>query len=221
MRYEYLSYPLADELPVYGGKASLGIHPIKSIVNGDSANVVSFTIQNHWGTHIDCPAHFFEKGKKVVDYPPEFWLFKSPQVLDISLKPVEILRCKAWSKTIRGDTDILLFKSEWSNHRGEDIYNCKNPGIHPEVALYLRKNYPNIRVVGIDWLSISSYKDRELGREAHRAFLDPEGLNNSIAIIEDMDLSHDLTSLREVIVLPLRIDILDSAPCTIIGLIND
>ena len=79
------------------------------------------------------------------------------------------------------------------------MYSCDNPGIHPEVGIYLR----------------------ELGREAHRAFLGQGGKNDPILIIEDMDLSCDLTKLRELWVLPLRVEKIDSAPCTVIGGFDD
>ena len=72
-------------------------------------------------------------------------------------------------------------------------------------------------MTGIDWISISPYQDRELGREAHRVFLDQKGRNNPVLLIEDMDLSCDLTKLRELWVLPLRVEKIDSAPCTVIG----
>lgn len=208
-------------MPVYGGTALLDIHAIKSIAKGDSANVFGFLLQNHWGTHIDCPAHFFEDGRKVTDYPPEFWLFRNPQVIEVSLKPNELLQYNRWTEYINPETDILLFKSGWYKLRNREIYSFENPGIHPEVGFFLREKYPAIRAVGIDWISLSPYKDRHIGREAHKAFLNHNGINNPILVIEDMDLSHDMKGLQELRTIPLLIDMLDSAPCTVIGLFND
>jgi len=74
-----------------------------------------------------------------------------------------------------------------------------------------------LKEVGIDWISISSYQNRLVGRNAHRAFLDPKGRNSPIAIIEDMDLSGNLSKLKQLFVFPLRLKSLDSAPCTAIG----
>jgi len=132
---------------------------------------------------------------------------------------VRTLLC--WLNTITPDTDILLFNSGWGKYRNNKIYSCDNPGIHPEVGIYLREHFPRIRAIGIDWISISPYQDRELGREAHRAFLDQEGKNNSVLLIEDMDLSGDLKGLTEVWVSPLRVERVDSAPCTVIGGFSD
>lgn len=209
------------KIPVYGGSASLDINPIKSIAHGDSANVFSFTLENHWGTHIDCPAHFFEKGQNIIDYPPEFWVFRHPLIIDVDLKPGELLRCSGWTDAITLGIDIILFKSEWGKLRKTEEYGIDNPGIHPEVGFFLRGTYPSVRAVGIDWVSISSFKNRETGRHAHRSFLNPDGINNPMLIIEDMDLSYDLRGLREVWVAPLRVEGIDSAPCTVIGVIKD
>ena len=221
MIYRYLSHPLMSAVPVYGGVASIECRKIKAIEHGNSANTFSFTMENHWGTHIDSPNHFFSNGQKIADYPPEFWLFKSPQVIRINLEPAEILICGSWIEAVKPASDILLLKSMWSNFRWQDIYGTENPGIHPDVAFYLREKFPNIRAIGIDWISVSSYKERNTGRETHRAFLDPDGLNHPILIIEDMDMSFESESLEDVFAVPLRIDCIDSAPCTVIGGFGD
>ncbi|MBF0456650.1 MAG: cyclase family protein [Nitrospirae bacterium] len=218
MRYEYLSYALAEkDNPVYGGTKSLDIKMRKSIAAGDTANVSSFTMENHWGTHVDAPNHFFDNGMKVYEYPPEFWFFKNPQVLSVSLEPSEVIKLPL---EIMPQTDLLLIQSNWGKRRHEEAYVKSNPGIDPEVGLYLRSTYPHLRAVGLDWISVSPYADRQLGRHTHRAFLDPGGRNATILLIEDMNLSMELESLREVVVLPLRIEGLDSAPCTVVGLFD-
>lgn len=221
MKYRYLSHILASPLPAYGGQGSVTIDPVKSIEAGDSANVFRMTMENHWGTHVDAPNHFFEDGSKIADYPPEFWVFKSPRVIEVDLRPSEALVCGDWLNTIPAGTDLLLFQSGWCHRRAEEMYSLGNPGIHPEVGMYLREHFPRIRAIGIDWISISPYQDRELGREAHRAFLDRRGRNNPVLIIEDMDLSGDFKNLKEVWVLPLRVERVDSAPCTAIGVVGD
>lgn len=224
MRYSYLSYALAEKNnPVYGGTTSLDIQTRKSISRGDAANVSSFTMENHWGTHVDAPNHFFDNGMKVYEYPPGFWFFKNPQVMTVSLEPSEIIKLplEILPIAIAPQTDLLLIQSSWGKRRHEEAYVRENPGIDPEVGIYLRSNYPHLRALGIDWISVSPYADRQLGRHTHRAFLDPCGQNAPILLIEDMNLSMKLASLREVVVLPLRIEGLDSAPCTIAGLFDD
>ena len=78
-----------------------------------------------------------------------------------------------------------------------------------------------VQAIGMDWISVSSFENRELGRQAHRAFLNRDGEGHPVLIIEDMDLSADLNGLREVWVAPLLVEGIDSAPCTIIGIFDD
>ncbi len=221
MRYEYLSHLLTESVPARGGKVSLELARTGSIPAGGSANTCRFLMSSHWGTHVDAPNHFFENGRRPCDYPPEFWFFKNPHIVKVKLAPSEILEPGEWMKSIELSCDILIFQSGWTKLRGEEKYSVENPGIHPDVGIRLRENFPRIKAIGIDWVSISSYRNRPLGREAHKAFLNPEGGNRPILIIEDMDLSRDLTGLAEVTVLPLRVAGADSAPCTIVGGFSD
>ncbi|MDD5045092.1 MAG: cyclase family protein [Candidatus Omnitrophica bacterium] len=222
MIYRFLSHLLTERSPAYGGGAlSLDMVKTGSVSGGDSANIYRFSMGSHWGTHVDAPNHFFEDGRKAAEYPPEFWLFKDPQVIDVTLAPSEILGAGKWLEQIGESRDILLLKSGWTKRRNEELYCKENPGIHPDVGLYLRKKLPNIRAIGIDWISISPFCARPIGRQAHKAFLDPKGENNPVLIIEDMDLSCGLKGISEVSVSPLRVDGADSAPCTVIGGFSD
>lgn len=221
MRYRHLSHVLTEEIPVYGGRSSIGLSKVKSVAKGDSANISQFTITNHFGTHVEGPNHFFESGRKIADYSPDTWIFKHPQVVNVKLEPSEVLASAGWIGTIKSDADILLFQSGWSALRGKDSYCTENPGLSPEIGTVLRKNYPKIRALAIDWISISPFQDRPLGRASHKALLDPKGENEPILIIEDADLSGDLKDLSEIYVIPLRIYNADAAPCTIIGVFND
>ena len=217
MKFRYLSNILKDINPAYGGEGQVSLRRLKSIAAGDSANTYELTFANHLGTHIDAPNHFFEDGKKIADYPAGSWIFRNPGVVKVGLKPSEILKCGKWIERIGPKADILIIRSGWSEMRQDKRYGTQNPGIDPQVAIALRKRYPGLRAVGIDWVSVSPFTDRALGRETHKAFLDPNGENNPVAIIEDMDLSSGLEGLREVFVAPLRVEDIDSAPCTVIG----
>lgn len=217
MRLEYLSHVLYNEVPVYGGTASLGIEKVKAISRGDSANTHRFSMCNHWGTHVDLPGHFFEAGQTLEDYAPRFWVFKNPCVVKVSLRPSEVLRPGRWAERIKKKADVIFFKSGWGRLRGKKAYTAENPGIDGEVGHYLRRQHPSVRAIGIDWISVSPYRDRPLGRISHRAFLDPEGENRPIVIIEDMDLAADLAKLNEALVAPWRIGGMDSVPCTVMG----
>ena len=221
MKYRYLSYPIEEAMPVYGGIAKIRLAPVRSIPRGDTANVYKFSMENHWGTHVDAPRHFFTKGRSVTDYPAWNWVFYLPTVINIDLGASDILRTGEWIGEIKESTDIILFRAGWSGFRKTEKYIYDNPGIEPEVGLQLRKKFPKLRAVGIDWISISSYKNRELGHQAHKAFLDPEGENDPVLLVEDMDLSGDLSGLQGLVISPLIVSGIDSAPSTVLGAFND
>lgn len=221
MQIQYLSHTIATSNPVYGaGNVPMDITNLKSLAHGDSCNTFRFGMENHWGTHIDAPGHFFVDGKQIADYPADTWLFSKPYVLQISLDENQLLEPKDLIK-IPENTDILLIKSGFGNCRDKEAYYSRNPGFLPETGLWLRKNHPYIRAVGFDFISVSCYQKRDLGRRAHQAFLDPDGAGEPILIIEDMNLCADLTSLFSVVALPLRIEGIDSSPCTVLGWMAD
>ena len=221
MHFHYLSHPITKSMPVYGGSNGLELTSLKAIDKGDSCNTWRMCFENHWGTHVDGPNHFFSNGRKIMDYPADFWIFDNPQVLNVQLEPGELLKWETIGGHIDADTDLLLLKSEWGQKRGLDLYWEENPGIHEDVGIGLRNLKSSIRAVGMDWISVSSFVYREEGREAHRAFLNPDGKGKPVLLIEDMNLSADLTKLSKVFVAPLIVEGIDSAPCTVIGLFND
>ena len=189
MKYKFLSYTLNNHLPTYGKMDSLNVKAQKSIQKGDSCNTYSFSLNNHWATHIDAPNHFIDNGKKIAEFDAETFIFKAPKVIELNLEPEEILRSTEWIEKIDKKTDILLIQSGWCKRRNSEVYMSRNPGIHAEVGISLREKLPKLRAVGFDWISLSSYQHRELGAEAHRAFLGPDGIGNPLFVIEDMDLS--------------------------------
>lgn len=194
---------------------------LRSVESGDSSNSFAMEIQSHLGTHIDAPRHFFTGAQNIVSYSAGFFVFTKPYVLHVHLQPSELLNSVEDMFEIPGGCDLLLLKSGWTTKRMLPEYCCENPGISPELAKTLREKLPALRAIGVDWLSVSAYKYRDLGRETHRIFLNPDACNSPVLLIEDMDLSIDLKGLQRVIVAPLRVTGFDSAPCTVLGQWND
>ncbi len=220
-RIEFLSYPLKPVNPVYGEQSKkLNLKPVKSIATGDSCNVFRLELENHWGTHVDCPAHFFNDSLTAANYPAGFWCFQKPQIISIKVEPCQIIRWTDLKDNIYPQTDFLIVYTGWGEKREQNDYCLRNPGISPEVGRYLRKDFPSIRAIGFDFISISSFNNRELGQKSHRMFLDPDGENASIVIVEDMNLTGDLLGLSSVWVVPIRVEGMDSAPCTVIGIFD-
>ncbi len=217
-----LSYPLKRNTPAYGNGTGLKIEEGHCISKGDSCNTSVWILPNHLGTHIDLPKHFVQNGKTITDYTPDFWIFHSPYLLDISpVSPGKIIsQDDIKLSEIRQDVDLLIIKTGFCEHRDDTIYWQKNPGFDPFIAELLRNNFPRLRVLGFDSISLSSISNRNLGRKAHKAFLSNE---HPILLLEDMDLSkvNSNTLLKMVIISPIFVENADGAPCTIFGSVLD
>lgn len=116
-------------------------------------------------------------------------------------------------------SDCLLLRTGFGQYRSEERYRANNPGIAPETISWIRKEYPNIRCIEIDSISISSFQHRSEGIEAHKAaFSIKDGLGEPLLLIEDMNLrTFSNNNLKLVIVVPWQVDGIDSAPCTVLA----
>jgi arylformamidase len=220
-KYVLLSYMITKNTPAYGNNPTVDVQPYQSISSGSVCNTSIIKIHNHLGTHVDAPKHFWDEGQNIGDYDVNELIFISPLVIDIPKSPKEMINLEDlihFKKKLK-KCDILLLKTGFWKYRDEEIYRLENPGISPEVADFIRSDFINIRCVGIDSLSVSSYANRELGRKTHKILLQKKGFKGEpMLIIEDMNLSNDeIMKLKTVIVAPLMIENIDGSPCMIIG----
>ncbi len=216
----FLSYPLSDTTPAYGGESGLfSKEAVRSLEKGESCNVSKVSLTTHIGTHIDAPFHFFINGLSITDYPASFWVFKNVKVVHIPLSKSHWLTSEDIGPSIDKNIELMLIKTDYCLKRTDRIYWEDNPGLDPDLGFYLRQSYPNLRAVGFDFISVSRWQDRDKGRSAHKAFLDPDGNGSPILLIEDMDLAplKKEDSIESVHIVPLRIEEADGAPVTVIA----
>jgi kynurenine formamidase len=227
MKSIFLSYTLSNSTPAYGNKGLLEINEISSIMNGDSCNKSELHIESHIGTHIDAPYHFDQQGMSLEKYQADFWVCNNPFLIHYPAKPEEIIQINFEKElaSMPDDTDILLIKTNFSRYRNisPTKYIFNGPGITPDLGYYLREN-SNIKMIGFDFISLSSYANRQLGRQAHKAFLARLDIDNDsldpILIIEDMNLSLLQTTPLKIIISPIRFDFSDGSPATVIAMLE-
>jgi len=213
-QFIYLSYFLDSETPLYGGGKGIQVVPGNQISLGDTANTKNLSLHNHSGTHIDFPNHFFDDGPVSDDYEASFWVFKKPFVLDIEVSPGMIIGpVQAQIEKVPPETDFLILKTGFGKYRGEEVYWNNNPGLHPELADALRSQCKTLRAIGMDFMSITSFQNRPLGRIAHKAFLG----KSPILLVEDMDLSHLHGQPFGIYCFPLLVRGIDGCPVTVIA----
>jgi kynurenine formamidase len=220
LRSVWLSHALSVQTPAYGGGSGFKYSKDKSLEKGDSCNASRLAFSSHLGTHVDAPFHFVDSGKTVDEYSPSSWIFEKPLVISCVMNKSELLRTSDLDippHVVTEETDLLLIKTGFGKNRANENYWKCNPGISFELAQSILEKFPGVHALGIDTISISSFKHREEGRKTHRLLL-----RSGIRIFEDVDLSQVNAgdNLRCVIALPLRFEKADGAPCSIIGMLD-
>jgi len=222
-RYVRLSYTITEGMPLYPGTKSVVIEKTKMIKEGDSSNTLFVSLSNHAGTHVDAPRHFWASGKSIDGYPISELIFRRPRILDCPKGLNEVIDSddvRKWS--FDQDTDLIIIRTGFSSFREKNnaAYCSQNPCLAPDAARWLKSNYPLLRAVGIDCISIASSARRDMGRETHRILLGEES-GKPLLIIEDLFVPVGSERLQEVILAPLFIVDGDGAPCTVIGVFDD
>lgn len=214
----FLSYTLNSKTPSYGNRNEFKIEKQSSIAQGGTANDSTIETTVHIGTHLDMPYHFYENGQTIESFDADFFYFSKILFLEVHPKHYVIKEelIDQLEKIDDCDYDILMVKTGACHYRESEQYWNENYGFHPDVYDTLVSRFPKIRIFGFDTISVSSFQDRLMGKEAHKCFLNPE---NPILLLEDMDLRAISlsTSLNSITVAPLRIEKCDGIPCTVIA----
>ncbi len=219
-KYVFLSHIISEKTPSYGNRDNVKIIPKSSIKEGETANSFSLYFStNHIGTHIDFPFHFYNNGKKIMDVDTNYWIYNNIGIIDIHCSPNYIIGVDDIAKfELDKNIEILFIRTDFERYRGTEIYWKNNPGIEPKVADYFRSNFPKLRTIGFDFISLTSFQNRELGKKSHLAFLNES--KGFISIVEDVKLSNYKNELMKVIVMPFLLEGVDSVPVTVMGKIE-
>ncbi len=218
-RINFLSYSIDEHGPVYPGDLPVSIAKVRDIKKHDSCNTSLVMLSNHAGTHLDTPRHFFEKGKTIREYRPSELRFTEPYLIDCHKRSGEAI--KPADLELRGkekQADIVLLRTGFGRYRAKDpeAYCRDNPFISPQAARCMIRNFPRIKAVGIDTISISTRKNSNLGKESHKILL-----GKGILIIEDMFFPHDIKNTIEINVFPVFKGCPDGSPCVVVGVQDD
>ncbi len=214
--YIYLSHYYNNATPGYGGDKEIEITSRRCISNGDKCNKLQIVMSNHAGTHIDLPFHFDQNGRRLNDYTAREWFFSKIAIVEIPLEPNELLTADKLQDNLNPDIEFLIIKTFFQKYRTSDNYWKANPGLHHKLANYFRDRFKNLKIIGFDFLSATSFQNKEEGRLAHLSFLHKDH-GNPILLIEDMNLEYlNLNSrISWIHVSPLLIEDADGVPVTI------
>lgn len=192
----------------------------KSFLEKDGANVFEYSLSTHTGTHVDLPGHMIKGGKVITDFHLSDFIFDNPVAIQVPLLDNQLITkemLSAYDDILR-ECDMLLIKTGWARVRKLDPhrYKEKSPGLSIQAAQYLSA-FVKIMSIGIDAISFASPKHLDEGVHAHKILMKAR---SKMQLYEDLDLSRDLSNLKQVIALPLIIRGVDSASCTIMGVLE-
>lgn len=216
----FLSHILDVETPGFGGAQGFFNQQVRGISKGDSCNQSEWRLSNHIGTHIDAPLHFSNSGQAVSAAHAEQWIFTQVDIVEIPVNAGELVLPGDWIDKVARDAELLLLRTGFEKFRGEEMYWASNPGLSAELAKELRRRFPKLRAIGVDFISATSFLHRKAGREAHQAFLSPALTGNPIWIIEDMSLRDLRSKPIQVTVAPVRVREADGSPVTVFAFLN-
>jgi len=206
-----ISLPVSSELPVWPGDPAIVLERYRSITQGNASNDTKLACSVHAGTHVDAPAHFFEKGTTADQLPLDILIGPAlvAEVPEMNVITPDILNALA----IPSETTRLLFKTKNSG-----LWVEPNPQFNPDyVALsaeaarwIVRRGF---RLVGIDYLSIQKFDDPE--PFAHSILLDA-----GVVIVEGLNLQNIKPGAYQLICLPLKLSGSDGAPARVVLIEN-
>ena len=208
--------------PTYGNRDKFIIEPKSQISNGVGANTSSWTFtNNHLGTHMDTPHHFYNSGKKTLDYIAEDFCFDLIYFIEKNQVSGDLFTLSEEElNQIPKKVEFLIIKTGYGAYRSLDKYHNDNPGLKSSLANVLKDRFSKLRVIGFDFISLTSWNHRDHGKESHLAFL---GERNNFLIVEDMDLNNvdKHTKFNSLIMAPLRTTHGNGGPVTIIADIDE
>jgi arylformamidase len=202
MRTYDITLTITPQSIVWPGDSPVVIKHTSSIASGDNANVSEITMSCHTGTHVDAPHHFLDNGICVDDLSLDLLVGRAYvlHLPEVSMITASVLM----QADIPPRTRRLLFKTRNSNlwANGNKVFQTDYVALSVDAAELLVDR--NVKVVGIDYLSIAPYK---MATPVHTILL-----NAGVVVIEGLDLSQVSQGRYTLHCLPLKLGGADGAP---------
>jgi arylformamidase len=202
MRTYDITLTITPQMIVWPGDSPVIMERTSSIASGDHSNVSQITMSCHTGTHVDAPHHFLDNGKTVEGLSLELLVGRAYvlHLPDVNLITASVLM----QADIPPRTRRLLFKTRNSENwsKGNSEFQADFVGLSVDAAELLVDR--NVKLVGIDYLSIAPYK---MGTPVHTILL-----NAGVVVIEGLDLSQVSQGRYTLHCLPLKLGGADGAP---------
>ena len=194
-----VTMPLHEGMVTWPGDEPFTVYPDRRIPHGQGCNTSRLTLHTHTGTHVDAPWHFIDTGKRLDQLDASVFFGKAAVIEVRGEKRIEArhLRDKPLQPRVLLKTDNSFFPDD-------GVFRPDYTAIEPDAAELLVD--AGVRLVGIDYLSIGSFK--QTGRLTHHVLL-----KQDVLIVEGLRLAEVEPGEHWFVVLPLAVQGLDGAPC--------
>jgi arylformamidase len=200
-RFYDISVPVRTGGLVYPGNPEIVIEAQQAISKGAGANVSRITFGSHTGTHVDAAKHFFDDGQTVDEISLERFIGPALVIaVDDSLMSVSARDLESHEL---GQHTRVLIRTRNSSFLHEPDFHRDYTYLAPDGAEYLVSR--GVQLVGVDYLSIEQFRSGH--HRTHRTLLE-----NSVVIVEGLNLRDIVPREYELVCLPLRLEGLDGAP---------
>ena len=222
-----MTYPVSEKFPAWPGDDHVFEAKANATVEKDGYFTRSFWMLEHYGTHMDAPAHF-PPGKITLDQIPEQHFFGPAVVIDVRDEVeknadyrLTVVRVKKWEaehgEIPRGA--IAVLRTSWggrasnaASYRNMDANKVMHfPGYSVESAKLLIER--GVVGLGIDTLSVDYGASKNY--EVHRVDL-PAGLYN----LENLAHTEELPeSGAYIIAAPIKLEGGSGGPCRVFAVL--
>lgn len=193
-----ISLPLDRNVAVWPGDTDFDYALTWQRSAGATVNVGAVRMSTHFGTHVDAPFHFLDRGEKIDELQLATFIGKAI-VLDVrGQEPIS--RSSMSRRSFAGVRRLLLRTDAWTDHRA---FPERIPVIDADVPDWLREQ--DIVLLGLDLPSVDALDSKDLPN--HHALA-----RNGIAILESLNLRGVEEGIYDLAALPLRLVGGDAAP---------
>lgn len=229
MKLIELSYVIRTDSPRWPTNPEEKMIFEQSADRGDGCNASSVYHHMHNGTHVDAPRHFCPQGKTIDCIPVEDFYYQAPYVWRIPKRKGECITVQdiRVNEDKISEADILFIYTGYSELREKSPKDFTDdfPFISGEAASYLRGNFPKLKAIALDTLSVDSGVTGSMkGFPAHHALLDtyPENASGTLLIYEDVNVKMLLgyEKIHQICAFPLRFHGLEASPVSMVAFVQ-
>lgn len=200
-KYIDISLPVYPGMVVWEDDAPVEIGFEGTIAGGDAANLSYMRMGVHTGTHVDAPLHFIEGGKCMDE-------------MDLSLLMGEVYVFETGAEVVTGevleggnipDVRRLLIKSGNGGLYKTGVFEPGFSALDESGADWILAR--GIGLVGIDYLSVEIYANKDKGHPVHHKLLGAE-----VILLEGLVLEGVSPGFYNLMALPIRLMGTEGAP---------